>query len=89
MKTLLIKSSALIACLSLFAFSSANDVGKIDYKLIHQFDNVEVETSSFDQFETRTYTPSKAVYEKRVRYWTDFQSNFNKQNEISEVLERN
>ena len=90
MKILLIKSSALAVCLSLFAFSPANDAEEINYELIQQFDDAEAQTSTFDQFETSIYTPSKAVYNRRVRYWTEFEANFNsQQTEMSEVLDRN
>jgi len=91
MKKITMISAMLLMSLSFLAFTPAVDSEKSDYVDISLSTNkLEKEVSSFQEHETSVYTPSKAVYNKRVRYWEDFTKNGNELSaNLAKVLARN
>ncbi len=93
MKQLFICLSTILLSLGFFAFSPAPTVNEENYSEKGReftIDELNEEVSSFSEFETRTYTSDKAVYNKRIRYWTDLtSSDFMTQTSIEQVIDRN
>lgn len=84
-----ILSTCAVVMLSFVLFSFIGTPQEANYEMIHEtIPAIEVETSSFTEWEDNHYTSDKQVFFKRIRYWDEFSGSASL-DQMAEVLSRN